>query len=84
MSETEQLNQKHQRKLRIAGPSHDCGCFFIHDTDDRVWDGKTWRGFGPAWHYSSFLEAFTAMKKKALRSHVRVYFKVDAQLEASE
>lgn len=58
--------------IRIAGPTVR-GTFFIHDTDNRVWDGKTWRGFGAAeeyyTHQACFREAMR-IKRGALTKDV--------------
>ena len=49
------------REVRIIGPTVR-GTFFISDTDNRIWDGKSWRGFGMALDYRTFKEAFIAAR----------------------
>lgn len=46
-----------ERHVRISGPATN-GHFLIHDIDNNVWDGKCWRGFGPAKLYATFQLAF--------------------------
>lgn len=56
-----------QRLPIIEGPRYPDGTFFIRDTDNNVWDGKRWRGFGMAKLFSNFrgafIEAFKAKSK---------------------
>ena len=60
--------------IRIIGPTVN-GTFFIANTDNHVWDGKCWRGFGQPAEWRTFKEAFIATKKasaamdKKKRSH---------------
>jgi len=54
-------------RVLIAGPTVR-GTFFIYDSNNRVWDGADWRGFGMAedyWDYQSAFRARTAAKTAA-------------------
>jgi hypothetical protein len=51
-----------EEKVLIIGPT--CyGMFLIASSENRVWDGKEWRGFGEAERYLTFADAFKARKQ---------------------
>ena len=58
---TYRLRGSMRSKMRIAGPT--ANGFFIHDTDNRVWDGKSWRGFGCPEYYAIWPEAFEVLQR---------------------
>ena len=50
------------RELRIHGPTVR-GDFFIADSDNNVWDGNSWRGFGYAMTFATFRAAWIETEK---------------------
>lgn len=59
---------KRQEKARILieGPTVK-GTFFIRDSENRIWDGKEWRGFGAAAEFYEFKDALKDWRKAQRR-----------------
>ena len=56
----------HTAGLRIQGPTVR-GTFFIADTNNHVWDGVVWRGFGYPKEWTDYKDAVRGLRKAEAR-----------------